>query len=51
MMLERIFVDTFRDKINLDLKSKFVSTNKKVQKRKIKKLKQKEQQLELEREQ
>ena len=50
MKLERIFVDSFREKITSDLKTKFTSTNKKVQKRKIKKIKQREQQLEKERE-
>lgn len=51
MKLERIFIEVFREKITADLKSNFTSTNKKVQKRKIKKLKQREQQLEMEREQ
>lgn len=50
MILERIFVETFRDKITQDLKSNFTSTNKKVQRRKIKKLKEREQKLENERE-
>lgn len=43
-------MEVFRDKVTQELKSNLTTTNKKVQKRKIKKLKQKEQQLERERE-
>lgn len=50
LKLERLFVEVFRDKVTEELKSNLTTTNKKVQKRKIKKLKQKEQQLERERE-
>ena len=50
MKLERVFVDCFREMINLKLKQQFTSTNKKVQKRKIKNLKKKEQEKERERE-
>lgn len=42
MKLGRIFVEVFRNKITQELKSNLTTTNKKVQKRKIKKLKQKE---------
>lgn len=42
MKLERIFVEVFRDKITQELRSNLTTTNKKVQKRKIKKLKEKE---------
>lgn len=50
VLLERIFIDQFRELINLKLKSRFTSQNKKLQKKKMKKLKQKEQLQEKERE-
>ena len=51
MMLQRIFIDRFRDHVNNKLKSRFTSQNKKLQKKKLKKLKAKEQAQEKEREQ
>lgn len=36
---ERFFIDQFRDHINSKLKSRFTSQNKKLQKKKLKKLK------------
>jgi len=48
-ILERIFIDQFREHINSKLKSRFTSQNKKLQKKKLKKLKQKEQMQEKER--
>ena len=40
MKLERIFVEAVREHVNFQLKSQFTTSNKKVQKRKIKKLKE-----------
>ena len=50
MKLERVFIDVFRTKTNDSLKSKFTTTNKKLQKRKMKKLKEQEMQQEKDRE-
>ena len=50
MCLERQFVDCFRERTTSQLRSQFTTTNKKLQKRKIKKIKQREQDQERERE-
>jgi len=50
MCLERVFVDCFRERTTSQLRSQFTTTNKKLQKRKIKKIKQREQEQERERE-
>ena len=50
MRMERIFIDAFRNMVTSKLKSQFTTANRRLQKKKIKKLKQKEQAQERERE-
>lgn len=50
MRMERILIDAFRNMVTSKLKSQFTTANRRLQKKKIKKLKQKEQAQERERE-